>query len=133
MNQDNQSKGVPQLPAQIKLVLLLTVCLFASACFNSNGSLDSPAKISQVSNSSKDLTKQSRSSPWGIVPHWDNSLKDPIHEPRAVYLNLYWIDLKHTAETKLTKESIIASIELKLRRKLSEGPLVAIRFVATGD
>ena len=119
--------------AQIKLALLLTVCLFAWACFDSDASQDSAAKISQVSNSSKDLTKQSPSNPWGIVPHWDNALKDPIHEPRAVYLNLYWIDLKPTAETKLTKESIIAAIELKLKRQLSADRPVAVRFVATGD
>src|SRR5947207_990052 len=98
------------MPAQIKLVLLLTACLFASACFDGEGSPRPPFELSQA----KDIAKPSPSSPWGIVPHWDNALKDPIHPPRAVFLNLYWIDLKPTAETKLTKEWVITAIELKL-------------------
>ena len=75
----------------------------------------------------------SRATPWGIAPYWNDLPENPIHPPRAVYLNVYWRDFKPNADTPLTPASVLAAIERRLGRPLASGPPVAIRFKATGD
>ena len=79
------------------------------------------------------LSNRSSAASWGLVPYWNNFPTNPIHEPRAVYLDLYWRDLKPNEDTKLTPEWVRTAIERRLKRSLSTSPKVAIRFKATGD
>jgi len=83
---------------------------------------------------------QSGPPPWGIVPYWDNLPENPVHEPRAVYLNIYWIDLKPEKSAPLTPQAVLAAVEKRLAMEKSlarplkdPGPPVAVRFIATGD
>jgi hypothetical protein len=72
--------------------------------------------------------------PWGLVPYWNDMLENPVHPPRVVYLNIYWIDLKPTAAAPLTPKAVLDAVEKRLGRPLTAaGPPVAVRFIATGD
>jgi hypothetical protein len=71
--------------------------------------------------------------PWGLVPYREYPPENPIHKPRAEYLQIYWSDLKPTANASLTPDSVRAAIEKRLKRTLAAGPPVNIRFIATGD
>jgi hypothetical protein len=71
-------------------------------------------------------------SAWGLVPYWDNWPADPIHPPRAIYLDIYWRELEPTADSPLTKEAVLAAIQEKVKLVNSDAP-IALRFKATGD
>jgi hypothetical protein len=75
----------------------------------------------------------SSATPWGLIPYSEYPPKKPIHKPRAEYLQIYWSDLKPTANASLTPDSVRAAIEKRLKRTLAAGPPVNIRFIATGD
>lgn len=81
------------------------------------------------------LTAASQSTrPWGIVPYWNNLPQAPIHAPRAEYLDIYWSDLRPTANSLLSLTSVQRALEKRLGRALPmSGTKIAVRFKATGD
>lgn len=101
----------------------------------SNTQVASPAPSANESKTAglPPASAHSSATPWGLVPYWNNLPQDPIHQPRAVYLDIYWRDFKPNADTALTQTSVLAAIEKRLGRSLAGGPPVAIRFKATGD
>jgi hypothetical protein len=132
---------IHQLSEHLSRWLVVLVCLaFALGCSR----FDQPPSIAQApsplrtSNESKPTASQAfnprtSAGSWGLVPYWNNLPPNPIHQPRAVYLDVYWRDFKPNAETVLTPASVLAVIEKRLGRSLAAGPPVSIRFKATGD
>lgn len=118
------------------LILALALCGFGLV----SGEVGLRTSETQPATPLKDTIKgiapgnaHSSAAPWGLVPYWDNLPANPIHKPRAEYLQIYWRDLKPTSGAALTPASVRAAIEKRLKRSLTSGPPVAIRFIATGD
>lgn len=113
---------------------ILFTGLLLSASSSCGGSQPNPKLPNSLTSAQKaGPSPEKKSSDWGLMPYWHDSLSDPIHPPRAIYLNLYWRDLKPDADTPLTNEKIREVIEKKLKRTIAEGPPIAIRFKATGE
>ena len=114
------------------VILLALVAAFVTSCHRG----DEPQASRQpqnVNSAGQQPTDKLSGSSWGIVPYWNNSPPNPIHAPRAEYLDIYWRDFKPTATAELTPQAVLAAIEKRLGRALNSGPPVAIRFKATGD
>jgi hypothetical protein len=71
--------------------------------------------------------------PWGLIPYREFPPHNPIHKPRAEYLDIFWVDLQPTPDAPLTPEAVRAAIEKRLNHTLAAGPPVILRFIATGD
>lgn len=84
-------------------------------------------------NGGSTLSGSSSTKPWGIVPYWNNPPKAPIHAPRAEYVDVYWSDLRPTANSLLSGTSVRRALEKRLGRPLPLSAKIAVRFKATGD
>src|SRR2546430_2127417 len=105
------------------LTYFLLVALLFSACWNNEKSERQRSQTNLLSSKYLNpVPSYNGISLWGLVPYWNNLPTNPIHPPRAVYLDLYWRDLKPKQDTKLTAAWVVAAIEKRLNRPLSAEP-----------
>lgn len=124
---------ITQTPKQTAMLIVLVNALLLSCNRGDEPHTKGQPGPAQNAHSVVQPTDQATGILWGVAPYWNDPPSDPIHAPRAVYLDIYWRDLKPTPTSVLTPQTVLAAIERRLGRALMVGPPVAIRFKATGD